>query len=51
VKELRTRKSDNLAAKMAEINERKKLTRNVPAAAMVDGWVTEAKGMEPRITH
>ena len=51
VKELRTRKAENLAAKMEEVNSEKKLTRNVPAASMVEGWVTEAKGMEPKISH
>lgn len=51
VKELRTRNSDNLAAKMAEINETKKLTRALPAATVVAGWVEQAKGMEPTITH
>lgn len=51
VKELRTRNSDNLAAKMAEINETKKLTRAVPAASVVAGWVDQAKAMDPTITH
>ena len=51
VKELRTRKAENLTAKMEEVNAQKKLTRNTPASSIVDGWVTEAKGMEPKISH
>ncbi len=51
VKELRTRKPDNLAAKMAEVNAQKKLTRTVPSAKTVEGWVAQAKEMEPLITH
>ena len=39
VKELRNRNAENLAAKMAEVNEEKKLTRNVPSAGQVEKWV------------
>jgi predicted flap endonuclease-1-like 5' DNA nuclease len=51
VKELRTRRPDNLAAKMAEVNAEKKLVRAVPTEASVTKWVEQAKEMEPRITH
>ncbi len=51
VKELRNRNSENLAEKMKEINEQKKLTRAVPAASVVGKWVDQAKTMEPKITH
>ncbi len=51
VKELRTRRADNLAAKMAEVNEARKLTRTVPVQSAVEGWVEAAKGMEPKISH
>jgi predicted flap endonuclease-1-like 5' DNA nuclease len=51
VKELRNRNAGNLAAKMAEVNEQKKLTRTVPSEKTVDGWVDQAKSMEPLITH
>jgi predicted flap endonuclease-1-like 5' DNA nuclease len=51
VKELRHRKADNLAAKMKEVNERKKLTRVVPSETQVAKWVEQAKAMEPMITH
>lgn len=51
VKELKTRRPDNLAAKMAEVNEQKKLTRAVPTEKMVAGWVTQAKALPPAITY
>ena len=51
VKELKHRNAANLAVKMAEINEEKKLTRQVPAEKTVAGWVEQAKGMEPAISH
>jgi predicted flap endonuclease-1-like 5' DNA nuclease len=51
VKELRTRRPDNLAAKMAEVNKEKKLTRAVPSEAVVTKWVAQAKELDPLITH
>lgn len=51
VKELKMRKADNLAAKMAEINAEKKLTRRVASAKQVEKWVEQAKSLEPKVTH
>jgi len=51
VKELRTRNAENLTAKMAEVNEEKKLTRQVPALKTVAGWIDQAKTLDPVITH
>ena len=51
VKELRNRVPANLTAKMAEVNEEKKLTRRAPSESEVEKWVDQAKGMEPMITH
>lgn len=51
VKELRTRDAENLAAKMAEVNATKKLTRAVPAVKAVTGWIEQAKTLTPLITH
>lgn len=51
VKELATRRPDNLTAKMAEVNEAKKLVRTVPAQSMVEKWVAEAKTLEPMVSH
>ncbi len=51
VKELKTRKAENLAAKMAEVNAKKKLNRRVASAAQIEKWVEQAKSLEPKITH
>jgi predicted flap endonuclease-1-like 5' DNA nuclease len=51
VKELRNRNAGNLAAKMAEVNEQKKLTRTVPSEKTVIDWIDQAKSMDPLITH
>jgi predicted flap endonuclease-1-like 5' DNA nuclease len=51
VKELATRNAANLAAKMAEVNAEKKLTRSVPSEKVVTGWVEQAKGLPATITH
>ncbi len=51
VKELRNRNAENLAAKMSEVNEQKKLTRRVPSAEVVKGWIEQAKGLPPKVEH
>ena len=51
VKELRNRNAANLAAKMAEVNATKKLTRTVPSEKVVSKWVEQAGALDPVITH
>ncbi|MGB0684411.1 MAG: DUF4332 domain-containing protein [Magnetovibrionaceae bacterium] len=51
VPELAQRNSDNLAAKMAEVNEEKKLVRQVPGAGSVAKWVAEAKELDRVVTY
>jgi predicted flap endonuclease-1-like 5' DNA nuclease len=51
IKELRTRNAESLAAKMKEINEKKKLAKVAPATTVIQGWVEKAKQMEPKISH
>lgn len=51
VKELRNRNAGNLAAKMDEVNAEKELTRRVPNADVVSGWVAEAKTLDPVIEY
>ena len=51
VKELRTRNADNLAAGMQEVNQVKKLTRNVPTATIAKKWIEQAGTMDPVIKH
>ncbi|MFN7166723.1 MAG: DUF4332 domain-containing protein [Pannonibacter sp.] len=51
VKELKHRVPANLAAKMAEVNEAKKLVRQVPSEKMVEKWVEEAKALPAIMTY
>jgi predicted flap endonuclease-1-like 5' DNA nuclease len=51
VKELAQRNAENLAAKLAEVNGEKKLTRTVPSAKVVADWVDQAKGLPGKISH
>lgn len=51
VKELRNRNAENLAAKMAEVNEAKNLCKTSPSAKSVGKWIEEAKSLEPRVTY
>ena len=51
VKELATRRPDNLAAKMAEVNEAKNIVRRVPTESEVEKWVAEAKTLPQKVTH
>lgn len=51
VKELATRRPDNLHAKMVEVNDAKNLVRQTPGLAAVEKWVEYAKTLEPAVTH
>ncbi|MCX5497586.1 DUF4332 domain-containing protein [Kaistia dalseonensis] len=51
VKELKTRRADNLTAKMAEINTAKKLVRQLPSEKQVADWIEEAKTLPPTMTY
>jgi predicted flap endonuclease-1-like 5' DNA nuclease len=51
VKELATRNAANLATKMKEVNEVKKLTRALPSEKTVTDWVEQAGKMDPKVTH
>lgn len=51
VKELATRRPDNLQAKMVEVNEAKKLVRRVPTLNEVNAWVAEAKTLPAMVSH
>ncbi len=48
VVELAQRNPDNLYAKLAEVNEAKKLVRRLPTQSMVKAWVAQAKEL-PRV--
>jgi predicted flap endonuclease-1-like 5' DNA nuclease len=51
VKELQHRNAETLAAKLAEVNAAKKLTRTVPAASQVTKWIEQAKTLKPMVSH
>ena len=51
VPELAQRNAENLHAKMTEVNETKKLVRQVPSAETVTKWVTQAKELPKVITY
>lgn len=51
VKELKHRNAENLAKKMAEVNNKKKLVRRPPSAIVVQGWVSQAQELPARVSH
>jgi predicted flap endonuclease-1-like 5' DNA nuclease len=51
VVELGKRRADNLAAKMVEVNEAKKLVRQAPSESQVAGWIEEAKTLPRVVTY
>ena len=51
VKELATRRADNLHAKMEELNTAKKLVRRTPTAGEVEKWVAEAKTLPAKVSY
>lgn len=50
VPELAQRNPENLYAKLVEVNEQKKLVRQLPSQRQVADWVEQAKTM-PRMIH
>ncbi len=51
VKELATRNAANLTTKMNEVNEVKKLNKGSISEEQVQGWIGQAKSLDPAITH
>jgi len=51
VPELAQRRADNLAAKMIEVNDAKKLTRRTPTESEVEKWVEHAKTLDRAIEY
>lgn len=51
VKELKHRNAENLAAKMAEVNEAKSLVRRPPSATVVNDWILQAQKLPAKVTH
>lgn len=51
VKELKTRRADNLTAKMTEVNATRKLVRQVPSLSQVEKWIAQAAELPPILTY
>jgi predicted flap endonuclease-1-like 5' DNA nuclease len=51
IKELRNRNAENLAAKMNEVNAKKKLAKATPAKSVVEDWIAQAKKTDPMIEY
>lgn len=51
VPELAQRNAANLTAKMAEVNEAKKLVRALPSEGTVAGWIAQAKELPKAVHH
>lgn len=51
IKELATRNAENLAAKMNEVNQEKKLVRQPPSEKSVASWVDQAQTLPAYISH
>jgi len=51
VKELRNRNPENLADRMREVNQQKRLVKQVPNPTQVRSWVDQAKKLPPAVTY
>ena len=51
IKELRNRNPASLHDKMVEVNGVKKVSRTVPSTSQIEGFIDQAKAMEPKITY
>lgn len=51
VPELAQRNPENLHAKLAEVNQKKKLVRRLPAQSQVSDWVEQAKNLPRVVTY
>lgn len=51
VKELATRRPDNLHAKIIETNTKEQVAKQAPSAATVESWVQQAKDLPKTISY
>jgi len=51
VKELKHRNAINLANKMTEVNEEKNLVRRTPSVKVIEGWISQAGKLPPKVTY
>jgi len=51
VKELATRRADNLHAKCLEVSSKENIVRRPPSASEVSRWVAHAKKLKPAVSY
>ncbi len=51
VRELKNRNAENLAAKMAEVNDEKNLVRRTPSVKIVQDWIYQAQKLPGVVSH
>ena len=51
VKELKMRNAENLATKMGDVNEEKKLSRTSPSVSQIKDWIEQAQKTDPKIEY
>ena len=51
VKELRNRNAENLHAALTKTQEEKGLTKVVPALSKIEDFISQAKTLDPLVTH
>ena len=51
VKELKHRKAENLAGRMAEVNASRKLVRQLPSVKQLTKWIEQAKSLPALVSH
>ncbi|TBW55453.1 DUF4332 domain-containing protein [Marinobacter halodurans] len=51
VPELAQRKADSLRAKMVEVNDERKLVRQLPGLSQLEDWIQQAKTLPRIISH
>lgn len=51
VKELKHRNAENLAEAVRAVNDEKRLAKSTPSAAAVQGWIDQAKSLDPAVSY
>ncbi|WP_022847662.1 MULTISPECIES: DUF4332 domain-containing protein [unclassified Desulfurobacterium] len=51
VPELARRNPENLYRKLKEVNEQKKLVRQIPGIKQIENWIEQAKELPKKVTH
>jgi len=51
VNELKNRVPANLHSKLVEVNEKKNIVNQVPGLSQIEDFISQAKGMTPKVTH